>query len=260
LEGELIAPPGLEVRGLTKRYGDFVAVDGVDLSVHPHEFFALLGPNGAGKSTMIKMVTGLLTPTQGTIHLHGVDLATDPVAAKRLLGLLPEDSSLLERLSGREYVQLVGRLHGLPEVDVRSRCEELFDLLELVERDRLIVDYSMGMKKKVGLAAALIHGPRILFLDEPFNGMDVITGRVVRRLLGQLVDKGLTIVFSSHVMEVVEKLCTRVGILQHGKLVALGTLEELKARAGGDRNLEELFLHYTGHAEEGGGEDLSWLS
>lgn len=264
MEGELTpaapAPPGLKLRGLTKRYGGFTAVDAVDLEVHPHEFFALLGPNGAGKSTLIRMVTGLLTPSAGTVELHGVDLAKDPVGAKRLLGLLPEDSSLLERLSGREYVQLVGRLHALPEGQVLSRTEELLDLLELVERDRLIVDYSMGMKKKVGLAAALIHAPRILFLDEPFNGMDVITGRVVRRLLGRLVEKGLTIVFSSHVMEVVEKLCTRIGILRDGKIVALGTLEELTAEAGGVGSLEELFLHYTGHREERSGEDLTWMS
>jgi ABC-2 type transport system ATP-binding protein len=173
---------------------------------------------------------------------------------------LPEDSSLFERLSGEEYVQLVGRLHGLDEEQVRSRCGELLELLELEERDRLIVDYSMGMKKKVGMAAALIHAPKILFLDEPFNGMDVITGRVVRRLLDQLVRKGVTIVFSSHVMEVVEKLCTRIAILQKGRIVALGTLEELKQQAGDDRDLENLFLHYTGHAEETEREELTWMS
>lgn len=256
MEGEL----SLRLRGLTKTFGDFTAVDGVDLEVAPHEFFGLLGPNGAGKSTMIKMITGLLTPTSGSIEIMGADIARDPVRAKRLFGLLPEDSSLFDRLSGREYVQLAGRMHGLPEEAVLSRSEELLELLELEERDRLIVDYSMGMKKKVGLAAALIHAPKILFLDEPFNGMDVITGRVVRRLLGALVRKGVTIVFSSHVMEVVEKLCTRVAILQHGRIVALGTLEELQREAGEGRDLEELFLHYTGHDGEREHEELEWMS
>ncbi len=260
LESELAPVASLKLSGLTKNYGNFTAVDGVDLEVHPHEFFGLLGPNGAGKSTMIKMITGLLSPTRGRVEIFGLDVSEDPVAAKRLLGLLPEDSSLLERLSGREYIQFVGRLHGLSEDQVLSRSEGLLDLLELEERDRLIVDYSMGMKKKVGLAAALIHAPKILFLDEPFNGMDVITGRVVRRLLARLVEKGLTIVFSSHVMEIVEKLCTRVAILQSGKIAALGTLEELQAHAGGNRGLEEIFLHYTGHAESQETEELSWMS
>jgi ABC-2 type transport system ATP-binding protein len=259
LEGEL-KQPSLKVRGLARHFGDFVAVDQVDLEVYPHEFFALLGPNGAGKSTMIKMMTGLLTPTAGQVEILGKDLQQDPVAAKRVFGLLPEDSSLLERLSGSEYVQLVGRLHGLCEDQVLIRSEELLDLLELEDRDRLIVDYSLGMKKKVGLAAALVHAPKLLFLDEPFNGMDVITGRVVRRLLAQLVRKGVTIVFSSHVMEVVEKLCTRIAILQQGKIVALGTLEELQEQAGADQDLEELFLHYTGHVEEDVHEELTWMS
>jgi len=264
MEGGLRPPswegPTLRVRELRKAFGDFTAVDGVDLEVHPHEFFGLLGPNGAGKSTMIKMMTGLLTPTSGQVEILGVDILRDPTGAKRWFGLLPEDSCLFDRLSGREYVQLAGRLHGLHEPAVLSRCEELLDLLELEERDRMIVDYSMGMKKKVGLAAALIHAPKLLFLDEPFNGMDVITGRVVRRLLGRLVEKGVTIVFSSHVMEVVEKLCTRVAILQHGQIVALGTLEELQEEVGEGRDLEELFLHYTGHSSEEDHEELEWMS
>lgn len=252
--------PRLIAQGLTKLYGEFRAVDGVDLEVHPGEFFGLLGPNGAGKSTMIRMMTGLLAPTSGRVEIEGIDLETDPVGVKARFGILPEDSALFDRLSGREYVRLVGRLHGLPEDDVRNRTEDLFDLLDLEERDRLILDYSLGMRKKTGLAAALIHAPRLLFLDEPFNGMDVITGQVVRRLLANLVEKGVTVVFSSHVMEVVEKLCTRLAILNKGKIVAEGRPEELRAQAGDDRDLESLFLHYTGHPSDQDPGELSWLT
>ncbi len=252
--------PSIEVRGLTRRFGNLVAVDGVDLTVARGEFFGLLGHNGAGKSTMIKMMTGLLAPTSGTVRVLGVDMAEDPVVAKRSFGLLPEGSALFERLTGREFVSFAGRMYGVEESEVRVRCEELFDLLELEDRDRLVADYSTGMKRKVGLAAALIHAPRILFLDEPFNGMDVITTRVVRELLARLVQRGVTIMFCSHILEIVEKLCTRLAILKKGRIVAQGTLEELRHGTGAEGGLEELFLHYTGSREGSGRSELTWLS
>lgn len=246
--------------GLVKRFGATVAVDGIDLKVGEGEFFGFLGPNGAGKSTTIKMLCGLLRLDAGSIHVAGYDLAREPLEVKRNIGVLPEETNLYERLTGEEFLLFSGRMYGLPLDEARRRTADLLDLMELTEaKDRLIVDYSMGMKKKTALASALIHRPKVMFLDEPFNGIDPISVRAIRQALQQLTEHGTTIFFSSHVMEVVERLCTRVAIIHHGRIVGEGTVPELrsKAEAGGDSSLEDIFLKLVeARVDE---EALSWL-
>jgi len=245
---------------LTKQFGDLTAVDDISLHVREGEFFGFLGPNGAGKSTTIKMLCGLLRPTQGTIHIAGYDLQAQPLEVKRSLGVLPEEINLYERLSGAEFLVFAARMHGLPLQEAQRRRDELLDLMELVEaQHKLIVDYSMGMKKKVAFAAALIHHPRVIFLDEPFNGIDPVSVRAIRNVLRQLTERGTTIFFTTHVMEVVERLCTRVAVINRGKIVGEGNLAELraKAEAGGDASLEDIFLKLIeARVEE---ETLSWI-
>ena len=253
-------PVSISAAGLTMRFGDFTAVDNISLQIAEGEFFGFLGPNGAGKSTTIKMLCGLLRPTAGRIVIAGHDLQQEPLEVKRSLGALPEEPNLYERLSGEEFLVFAGRMYGLPLEVARGRAADLLELLELTEaKDKLIVDYSMGMKKKTALAAALIHRPRVLFLDEPFNGIDPISVRAIRNVLRQLREQGTTIFFSSHVMEVVERLCTRVAIINRGQIVADGNLAELraKAHAGGDSSLEDVFLTLVQARVED--ETLSWL-
>jgi ABC-2 type transport system ATP-binding protein len=246
--------------GLVKRFGPTVAVDGISLRVGEGEFFGFLGPNGAGKSTTIKMLCGLLRPDAGTIRVAGHDLAREPLEVKRRIGVLPEETNLYERLTGAEFLLFSGQMYGLPLDEARRRAADLLELMELTgDKDRLIVDYSMGMKKKTALAAALLHGPKVMFLDEPFNGIDPISVRAIRQALRQLTEHGTTIFFSSHVMEVVERLCTRVAIIHHGRIVGEGTVPELraKAEAGGDSSLEDIFLKLVeARADEAA---LSWL-
>jgi ABC-2 type transport system ATP-binding protein len=257
-----IVPPAdaaIVTVGLTRLFGQKAAVNGLNLVVRRGEFFGFLGPNGAGKSTTIKMLVGLLRPTAGTAYIGGVDVWRDPLAAKVLMGVLPEQLNLYERLSGRELVEFAGRLYDLPRAEVRHRTAALLDVLALRDdADKLIVDYSVGMRKKIALAAALVHRPQVLFLDEPFEGIDPVSSRVIRDILRDLTASGTTIFFSSHIMEVVERLCTRVGIISQGTLVAEGTLAELRARAGGaDASLEDLFLQLIGADHREGG--LEWL-
>ena len=246
--------------GLVKRFGPTVAVDGISLRVGEGEFFGFLGPNGAGKSTTIKLLCGLLRPDAGSIRVAGYELAREPLEVKRRIGVLPEETHLYERLTGEEFLLFSGRMYGLPLDEARRRTADLLELMELTDaKDKLIVDYSMGMKKKTALAAALIHRPRAMFLDEPFNGIDPISVRAIRRTLRQLTDHGTTIFFSSHVMEVVERLCTQVAIVNHGRIVGEGTIAELraKAEAGGDSSLEDIFLKLVeARVDE---ETLSWL-
>ncbi|HSM56230.1 MAG TPA: ABC transporter ATP-binding protein [Candidatus Sulfomarinibacteraceae bacterium] len=255
----------IEAIGLTKQFGETLAVDRLNLQVAEGEYFGFLGPNGAGKSTTIRMMVGLLRPTEGTARIRGIDVWDDPLAAKRELGVLPEGLNLYERLTGREFVRFVGMMQGLEETVVGQRTEELLDLMDLTDdADKMIVDYSTGMRKKTALAAAIIHTPRVLFLDEPFEGIDAITGRVIRNVLRQLTERGTTIFFSSHILEVVQRLCSRVAVIDHGQLVAEGTMDELRQRAaaGDDATLEDLFLHAVGADREDGegARRLSWLS
>lgn len=254
--------PAVETRGLTRRFGDKVAVDHLDLKVAEGEFFGFLGPNGAGKSTTINMLVGLLRPTSGQAFINGIDIWENSLPAKQQLGVLPEGLKLYERLSAREFIIFAGTMYGLTEGEVKERTEELLALMDLAEdADKLIVDYSTGMRKKTALAAALIHAPRVLFLDEPFEGIDAISGRAIRNVLQQLRKQGTTIFFSSHILEVVERLCTRVGVIAHGRLVAEGTIPELRylAQAGEATTLEDLFLEAVGAEEDAFPGGLSWL-
>ncbi len=251
------------MQGLTRVFGQKVAVNNLNLSVRRGEFFGFLGPNGAGKSTTIKMLVGQLRPTQGAAWVGGVDVWREPLRARALMGVLPEQLNLYERLTGREFLKLAGNLYSVPRNEIASRSTALLNVLDLAsDADKLIVDYSVGMRKKTALAAALIHRPQVLFLDEPFEGVDPISSRVIRNILHDLTQSGTTIFFSSHIMELVEKLCTRVGIINHGVLVAEGTLDDLRqrARASGDEaatSLEDVFLNVVGAQTDRG--NLSWL-
>ena len=251
---------------LTRRFGNLTAVDGIDLQVAAGQFFGFLGPNGAGKSTTIKMLTGLLAPTAGSMDLLGLDFATHPVEVKRQIGVVPEGMGLLERLTGSEYLQFVGRMYGLDRATTQRRANELLDFMQLADRPKtLIADYSHGMQKKLALAAAVIHGPRILFLDEPFEGVDALAAGVLKALLGRMTERGTTIFLTSHVLEIVESLCSHVAIIHKGRLVAQGSLEELRAdisgEAGSKTTLEQVFLSIVGQdgTERPRLEELSWL-
>lgn len=247
--------------GLTKVYGGRPVVDRLDLSVSPGEFLGFLGPNGAGKSTTIKMLTGLVRPTAGRALVLGHDVEREPVLVKSLIGTLPEEINTYERLTGAELLEFTGRMHGIDRATVRARAAQLLDLMQIEDdRDRMLVDYSMGMRKKTLLACALIHGPRVLFLDEPFNGIDAVTTQVLRGVLADLAKKGVTIIFSSHVLEVVQRLCTRFAIIHEGRLVAGGTLEELRAGGGfaEDASLEDVFVSLIGGGDRHG--DLTWIT
>jgi len=254
-------PAAIVTRDLVRLFGKKAAVNHLNLTVSRGEFFGFLGPNGAGKSTTIKMMVGLLRPTSGSVWVGGVDVWKDPVQARSLMGVLPEYLNIYERLSGREFLVFAGHMYSVPGADIPRRAEELLQVLTLADdADKLIVDYSVGMRKKIALAAALIHRPEVLFLDEPFEGIDPVSSRVIRDILHNLTQHGTTIFFSSHIMEVVERLCTRVGIINQGTLVAEGTLQELRERASGedkDATLEDIFLNVIGARNEN--HNLSWL-
>lgn len=256
----------IEAIQLTRTFGPKTAVDHLNLAVDEGEFFGFLGPNGAGKSTTIKMLVGLLRPTSGQASIAGIDIWQQPLQAKQLIGVLPEGLNLYERLTAREFVRFVGAMYGLSEQDAARRTDELLELMDLDDdADKLIVDYSQGMRKKTALAAAIIHTPRVLFLDEPFEGVDAISGRAIRNVLQRLRERGATIFFSSHILEVVERLCTRIGVITQGRLVAQGTMDELRAMAqmGEHGTLEDIFLRTVGAADEQLREEsersLSWL-
>lgn len=258
----------VETRELVKQFGNFVAVDHLNLHVNRGSFFGFLGPNGAGKSTTIKMLTGLLAPTSGTLHVLGLDISAQPMEVKRRIGVVPEDLNLFERLTGAEMLSFTGRMYGLGREEIAQRSKELLDLMELQDEPRkLIVEYSHGMKKKLSLACALIHRPEILFLDEPFEGVDAIASRTLKDLLSRLTARGLTVFLTSHVLEIVERLCTDIAIIAQGKLLASGSLNELRKgiRLEGDGegpvSLEEYFIHVLGGTRSGSEEEvLQWLT
>jgi ABC-2 type transport system ATP-binding protein len=248
-------PAAVQVGGLVKRFGAKVAVAGIDLAVPRGSFFGLVGPNGAGKTTTLRMATALLRPDAGLVEVDGIDVWRDPVAAKARMGVLPEDLRLFERLTGAELLSYSGLLRGLPREVVAARSDELLAVLDLAEAaDELVVDYSHGMHKKVALAAALLHSPRVLFLDEPFEAIDPVSARHIRGLLDQLIAGGSTVVFSSHVMETVERLCDRVAVMHQGRIVAVGPIEDVR----GGRRLEDAFLDLVGAADADPGR-LAWL-
>jgi len=249
-----MSTPALELKNLTKRFGPKVAVDDLSLSIEPGTFLGFLGRNGAGKSTTLKMATSLVEPTSGSVHVLGHDLRHDSLAARRLMGVMPEDMALLELLTGHQYLRFVGRMYGLEDAEIDRRGAELFDTLDLKPGTRTIVgDYSFGMKKKLALCAALLHGPKILFLDEPFEGIDAVTNRTIKDILFSLQQKGVTLVLTSHILEVVEKLCPLIAIIDEGKLKGFGTLDQLKQGAD---SLESLFVSLVGGNQKGA---LSWL-
>jgi len=247
----------IETNQLSRYFGDFCAVDAVNLQVERGTFYGFLGPNGAGKSTTIKMLTGLLAPTSGSITLLGEN-PLDPAQAiglKRRIGVVPEDLALFDNLTAREYLTFVGRMYLLDRQTVRDRIEELLPLLRLDDVDKkLVLEYSHGMRKKLALAAALLPDPDLLFLDEPFEGVDAVTSRVIRDLLGNFVRRGSTVFLTSHVLEIVERLCSHVGIIIDGKLVEQATVEEIRHSG----TLEERFLATVGSSEESA-RTLSWL-
>jgi ABC-2 type transport system ATP-binding protein len=251
---------------LTRRFGSLTAVDAIDLTVAAGQFFGFLGPNGAGKSTTIKMLTGLLAPTSGRMQLLGLDFSSNAVEIKRQIGVVPEGMGLFERLTGSEYLNFVGRMYGLDRATTQQRSAELLEFMQLADRPKsVIADYSHGMQKKLALAAAVIHGPRILFLDEPFEGVDALAAGTLKALLGRMTERGVTIFLTSHVLEIVERLCSHVAIIHKGRLVAQGSLEELRAgvagEEGGKTTLEQIFLSIVGHSglERPQMEELSWL-
>jgi ABC-2 type transport system ATP-binding protein len=247
--------PALALRGLVKRFDTKVAVAGVDLDVPIGSFFGLLGPNGAGKTTTLSMAVGLLRPDAGSAYVLGHNVWADPVEAKRRLGVLPDGVRMFDRLSGSELLAYTGLLRGMDPAEVDARARDLLDVLGLADAGRtLVVDYSAGMKKKIGLACALLHAPRVLVLDEPFEAVDPVAAALIRDILHRYVHSGGTIIFSSHVMEVVEKLCTHVAILADGAIKAVGTLDEVR----GGRDLEDVFVDVVG-GRIATGQELSWL-
>ena len=258
----------VETFSLVKQFGDFVAVDHINLHVNRGSFFGFLGPNGAGKSTTIKMLTGLLAPTSGTLRVLDLDVSKQPMDVKRRIGVVPEDLNLFERLTGAEMLSFTGRMYGVRPEEIAQRSKELLDLMELQDEPRkLIIEYSHGMKKKLSLACALIHRPEILFLDEPFEGVDAIASRTLKDLLSRLTARGLTVFLTSHVLEIVERLCSDIAIIAQGKLLAAGSLNELRQgiRVEGDGegpvSLEEYFIHVVGGARPGSEEEvLQWLT
>ena len=272
--------PAIATQHLTRRFGDLIAVQDVNLSVAPGQFFGFLGPNGAGKSTTIKMLTGLLSASSGSIQILGLDLAQNPVEVKRQIGVVPEGMALFGRLTGAEYLNFVGRMYGLDRETAGKRTAELLDFMQLADQPRaLVTDYSHGMQKKLALAAAVIHGPRILFLDEPFEGVDAISSGTLKAMLQRMIARGATIFLTSHVLEIVERLCSHLAIIHRGQLVAQGSLEELRAGveaqaaaalastspgeasspAPGEKlTLEEIFLRIVGGTRRAD-QELSWL-
>lgn len=245
--------PAVELSGLTKRFGEHIAVDSIDLSVPPGTFYGIVGPNGAGKSTTLAMIAGLLAPDSGGVRVAGFDTTRQREEALGALGIMVEGLSLPERLTGAELLEYTARLRGLD----RGWRQRATDLLEVLELDRapstLIIDYSTGMRKKIGLAVALLHRPRVLVLDEPFEAIDPVSARAIEGLLRQYVDGGSTVLLSSHVMDVVQRICERVALIKDGRVLTEGTVEEVSA--GG--TLNETFLQLVGAAPQ---REIGWLA
>lgn len=265
-----MSTPAIATQRLTRRFGSFTAVDDVSFEVSAGQFFGFLGPNGAGKSTTIKMLTGLLEPTSGSIEILGQSFSASALDLKRQIGVVPEGMALLTRLTASEYLRFVGRMYGLDRDTTNLRTQELLDFMQLAnEPKKLITDFSHGMHKKLALAGAVIHGPKVLFLDEPFEGVDAIAAGTLKAMLQGMINRGSTIFLTSHVLEIVERLCSHVAIIHKGRLVANGSLEELRAGVastfpGTEREekltLEEIFLNTVGAESSEPAQELSWLA
>jgi ABC-2 type transport system ATP-binding protein len=242
--------PLIETSNLAKRFGEKLAVQDVSFQVHAGEIFGFLGPNGAGKTTTIKMIVGLLQPSAGRVTVSGYDVAQQSLQAKAATGYVPDEPNLYPKLSGRELLGFVGDLYGVPKEQVRRRSEELLRLFDLAEAaDDTIDSYSHGMQQKTALAAALVHDPRVLVLDEPTVGLDPKSARLIKDILRQLAERGAAVFLSTHILEIAERMCDRIGIINKGKLIAVGTMEELRAMVAGETSLEDIFLGLTGGAE-----------
>jgi ABC-2 type transport system ATP-binding protein len=255
----MLEVPAIEIRDLQKTYNGFHAVDGLSISVPQQCFFGFLGPNGAGKTTTIKMLMGLAQPDAGSISVLGLPLPEKSLEVRRQIGLVPDDSLLFDYLTGLEYLEFIGRLYGISRAQAKERGGELLELFELDEnRRKLIGEYSKGMRKRVAMAAALIHRPSLFLMDEPFEGVDAVGARLMKDILLEQVRHGATVFLTSHVLEVVERLCDRVAIINRGKIVIEGTMAELRQQsAGGGNTLEDIFVNLVG--AERYSETLDWL-
>jgi ABC-2 type transport system ATP-binding protein len=261
----------IQTHGLTRRFGALTAVDNVTLCVAPGQFFGFLGPNGAGKSTTIKMLTGLLEPSAGTIEILGLPFSASALELKRQIGVVPEGMALMGRLTAPEYLRFVGRMYGLDKATTNQRTDELLEFMQLTNESRkLVTDFSHGMQKKLALAAAVIHGPKVLFLDEPFEGVDAIAAGMLKSMLQGMINRGATIFLTTHVLEIVERLCSHVAIISQGRLVANGSIEALRAGVrstlpGAEQEqrltLEEIFLSIVGaDVQHEPAQELTWLA
>ena len=247
----------LKTVNLTKNYGQLTAVNQLNLEVKAGELFCFLGPNGAGKTTTIKMMAGILTPTQGQVFLDGINVHRNPVQAKSLLAYVPDQPNLYEKLSPREFLSFIADIYRMDRTSVERQSSHWLEIFNLSDRaDELMGGFSHGMKQKVSLIAALLHEPRVLFLDEPTVGLDPRSARMIKDLLRTLCEKGVTVFMSTHILEIAERMCDRVGIIQNGQLLALGSIEELRTRTNHGQStdsssptLEDLFLELTGGDE-----------
>lgn len=241
----------IRLEGLSKTFGAYTAVSDLNLEVKPGEIVGFLGPNGAGKTTTVKMMTGLLKPTSGRVLIGGRDMAADPIAAKRAMGLVPDEPFVYPKLTGAEYLRFVGELYGVRLADMKKRVPELLEMFELTPwGGELLESYSHGMRQKLVLAGILLHDPEVLVLDEPMVGLDPKSGRLVKDIFIRLAQRGTAIFMCTHVLEIAEKLCHRIGIMIGGKMIACGTLDELRAHSKKEsRDLESIFLSLTGGAE-----------
>jgi ABC-2 type transport system ATP-binding protein len=255
---EITENVAIRFEDLTRRYGDFTAVDKINLDVPKGSFFGFLGPNGAGKSTTINMLTGLISPTGGRIIVLGNDVVKKPIQVKRLMGIVPENLNLYDRLKAREYLVFSGVLYGLNHSSAVERTAEILKLLE-IDAEKFISELSMGMRKKVSLGAAIIHEPEILVLDEPFISIDAISARKIKDILVKMVSTGVTVFMTSHIMEIVEKLCDNVAIIHKGKIQLYGKIGDILTsnNTSQRKTLEEIFVETVG-GESGHGE-LSWI-
>jgi ABC-2 type transport system ATP-binding protein len=246
--------PALALRGLAKRFGDKIAVNGIDLDVPAGSFYGLVGPNGAGKTTTLSMATGLLRPDYGQAWVHGVDVWQNPLEAKRLMGILPDGVRLFDRLTGEQLVTYAGLLRGMDRDQVAERVADLLRALDLAnDAGTLVVDYSAGMTKKIALASALVHAPRLLVLDEPFESVDPVSAANIRDILATYVRSGGTVIVSSHVMDLVQRMCDHVAVIAAGTVLAAGTVDAVR----GDASLEDKFVELVGGRNTA--EGLSWL-
>jgi len=238
----------IETKSLTKKYGNLTAISELDLLVNTGEIFVFLGANGAGKTTTIKMLTGLLQPTSGTASIAGFDVVKSSLEVKKIIGYLPDEPFLYAKLTGREFLKFIADVRGVQKKDRVEKFIELFELSQ--SADKLIEGYSLGMKKKIAIGAALIHDPKVLFLDEPTGGLDPKSAKTMKDLLLDIRQRGTTIFMTTHILEIAERMCDRVGIIDHGKLIRVGTIDELRKEAQSGSSLEDIFLELTGKTQD----------